>query len=106
MNYQDYQTYLQSDEWKTKVQKRAAIDNCKCCMCGSSGTMNNLLECHHITYRNIYHEDIYKDLLTLCRNCHRATHIMMNRVTSPDGRKGWKDSLTFSNHVLAVESEV
>lgn len=106
MNYQDYQTYLSSDNWKQKVQKRATIDNYKCCMCNSSGTMNNPLECHHITYRHIYNEDIYKDILTLYRNCHRSVHIMMNRVTSPDGRKGWKDEMSLSNHVLGIESEV
>lgn len=98
--YRDYKEYLQSDEWKYKAQKRAEIDNFKCCMCGSSGTMNNKLQCHHITYRHIYNEDIYKDILTLCENCHKSVHIMMNRVTDNKGSKGWKDSLTISNHVI------
>lgn len=106
MNYSSYEQYLQSDEWKTKARKRAEIDGYKCCMCNSSGTMNNPLECHHITYRNIYRENVYKDVLTLCRNCHRSVHIMMNRVTDSTGTRGWKDTLTLSNHVLAVESEV
>ena len=98
--YRDYKEYLQSDEWKNKAHKRAEIDKFKCCMCGSSGTMNNKLQCHHITYRNIYKEDIYKDILTLCENCHKSVHIMMNRVTDNKGSKGWKDSLTISNHVI------
>ena len=104
MIYSSYPEYLQSEQWKQKVQQRAEIDNFQCCMCGSRGTMNNKLNCHHITYRNIYHEDVYKDLLTLCENCHKSVHIMMNRITDKNGRKGWKDSLSLSNHVL--ESEV
>lgn len=104
MRYADYEEYLASDEWKQKAKERAKIDNHKCCMCGSSGTMNNPLECHHITYKNIYKENIFKDLLTLCDNCHKSVHIMMNRTTDKNGKRGWKDSLTLSNHVL--ESEV
>lgn len=104
MIYTSYDQYLLSDEWKEKTRKRAEIDNYKCCMCGSGGTMNNKLQTHHITYRDLYHEDIYKDLLTLCENCHKSVHIMMNRVTDSKGKRGWKDSLTLSNHV--IESEV
>ena len=43
-----YLIYLQSDKWKEKVKARAKIDNYKCCMCNSNGTMNNPLETHHI----------------------------------------------------------
>lgn len=102
MNYGSYQQYLTSDEWKIKARQRAEIDNYRCCMCGSSGTMNNMLHCHHITYRNIYHEDVYKDILTLCECCHKSVHIMMNRTTDKNGRKGWKDSLSISNYALEV----
>ncbi len=106
MTHEDYMNYLNSDAWKEKVSQRAAIDNYKCCMCGSSGTMWNPLETHHITYRHVGNEDVYKDILTVCRVCHRYLHITMNRVTSPDGRRGWKDEMSLSNHVLAIESEV
>lgn len=103
MKHDDYMNYLQSDTWKAKVKQRAAIDSYKCCMCGSTGTMRNPLETHHITYRNVGHEDIYKDILTVCKNCHISLHITMNRITSPDGRKGWKDEMSLSNHVLECE---
>lgn len=100
-----YEQYLLSQEWKEIQQKRFKIDNFKCCMCGSNGTQNNPLQCHHITYRNLYKENVYKDLLTLCRNCHKSVHFMMNRITSPEGRKGWKDELRISNHILEVGKE-
>lgn len=56
-NYQ-YQQYLRSDEWKKKSRERAEIDGFKCCMCGATGTMNNPLETHHLTYRAIGHENV------------------------------------------------
>lgn len=103
MKHDDYMNYLQSDTWKAKVKQRAVIDSYKCCMCESTGTMRNPLETHHITYRNVGHEDVYRDILTVCKNCHISLHITMNRITSPDGRKGWKDEMSLSNHVLECE---
>lgn len=100
MNRTEYNEYLKTEEWKAKARKRAEIDGYVCCMCKCTGTMNNPLQTHHITYRNIGHEDVYKDVLTLCRNCHKSVHIMMNRITDKQGRKGWQDSLTLSNHVF------
>lgn len=73
-------------------------------MCGCSGTMSNPLQCHHITYRRIYNEDVWKDLLTLCKNCHVSIHYMMNRRTAED-KHGWKDELKIANHVLEVATE-
>lgn len=101
MFYESYKDYLLSDEWKRKAQARAKIDAYKCCMCGCRGTQLNPLQAHHVTYRNIYREDINKDILTLCRNCHRAVHTMMNRCTDPEkGTHGWKDQLPITCHVL------
>lgn len=100
--YTSYTEYLLSEDWKAKARQRAMIDGYKCCMCGSCGTSSNPLECHHISYRNIFREDTWKDLLTLCRNCHRSVHRMMNRLTAPN-RHGWKDELSaYSRHVLEV----
>lgn len=101
MFYNDYNEYLKSDEWRRKAQARAQIDRYMCCMCGCRGTQLNPLQAHHVSYRNIYHEDISKDILTLCRNCHKAVHIMMNRITDPEkGTHGWKDTLPITVHVL------
>lgn len=102
--YADYSEYLKSEEWRQKARQRMEIDGYRCQMCGSSGTMNNRLQCHHLTYRHLYNEDVWKDLLTLCTNCHKAVHAMMNRRTAPD-RHGWKDELKVANHVLEIGNQ-
>ena len=96
MNVEEYSVYLLSPEWKRIAEKRKEIDGHRCVMCGSIGTQTNKLECHHVTYRNVGNEDVYKDVMTLCRNCHRAIHRAMNRVTDANGRKGWKDTMPLS----------
>ena len=100
MTPDQYSVYLLSPEWRQVVEERKKIDGHRCVMCGSKGTQTNKLETHHITYRNIGNEDVYKDLVTLCRNCHKDVHRLMNRVTDENGRRGWKDSLPISNHVI------
>ena len=91
MTDQEYQRYLRSNEWKQKAAERLKIDGMTCQCCGSRGTALNELQVHHLTYRNIGAEDVYKDLVTLCRSCHKGVHTMMNRKTSAEGRHGWKD---------------
>ena len=103
MNSTEYNEFLKTDTWKQIARKRAAIDGYRCCMCGSIGTMNNPLQVHHVTYRHIGgNEDVYRDLVTLCRSCHRSVHIMMNRITDETGKRGWKDSMPLADHVLDV----
>lgn len=105
MYYTDYDQYLQSPEWRAKVLKRAEIDNRQCQMCGCTGTMTNKLQIHHLTYKNLYHEDVDRDLICLCDVCHRNVHRMMCRVTnSATGQRGWKDTLPPStHHVIDVD---
>ena len=99
MYYTDYDEYLRSPEWRAKVLKRSEIDNYQCQMCGCTGTMSNKLQCHHLTYRNLYHEDIGKDLVTVCDVCHRCIHRLMSRVTDPvTMQRGWRDTLPPSTH--------
>lgn len=84
---------------------RAKIDDYKCQMCGCGGSMTNRLQIHHLTYKNIYHESVDKDLICLCDVCHRNVHRMMCRVTdSTTGQRGWKDTLPPSqHHVIDVD---
>lgn len=99
MNSKQYEEYITSEEWRKKAQERAKIDGYQCQMCGSKGTMNNKLQCHHFTYRTFPNENIWKDLITLCTNCHKSVHKMMNRYTAPNVH-GWRDELKIANHVL------
>ena len=91
---EEYKRYLQSDEWKRIAKKRLAIDNGVCQCCGCRGTMKNPIECHHLSYNHLYHEEsrIYEDLVSLCRVCHKGVHRMMERVTNEKGRRGWLDN--------------
>lgn len=93
MIYPNYETYLQSEEWRQKARQRMEIDGYRCQMCGSSGTMFNKLNVHHLTYHHLYNEDPWKDLVVLCSSCHSAIHRMMNRRTA-ETRHGWKDTIT------------
>ena len=95
MKYKNYDEYLQSDEWKAKAEARRIIDNNRCVICECIGTNFNKLNCHHISYRNIYNEDIERDLVTVCNTCHLSIHKMMNRITNAStGQRGWRDTLT------------
>ena len=92
-----YREYLNSPEWHEKKRQRMQIDNFTCQMCGCKGSKLNPLNVHHMSYHHLYHEDVQKDLVTLCRSCHMGVHNMMNRVTnSYTGQRGWKDLLSVS----------
>ena len=105
MKYKNYEEYLKSDEWKAKAEARKQIDNNRCVMCESMGTNFNKLNCHHISYRNIFHEDIETDLVTVCDSCHKAIHKMMNRITNVEtNQRGWNDTLTDYVKHIKVEN--
>jgi 5-methylcytosine-specific restriction endonuclease McrA len=91
MNNAEYYDYLESEEWKSKAAERLKIDGYTCQGCGCRGTNDNRLQIHHLTYRNVGHESVYADLVSLCRNCHIRIHNIMNRVTDENGRRGWND---------------
>ena len=86
-----YNDYMHSDTWRRKAEQRRLIDDCKCTMCGCTGTKYNPLQIHHLTYKHLGNEDVYTDLVTVCEQCHVAIHRLMNRKTNREGRRGWKD---------------
>ena len=92
-----YERYLQTDQWHSKAERRKQIDGYCCQMCGKRED----LQVHHMTYHNIMNENIEKDLVTLCGDCHRRVHRMMNRITDvATGRRGWKDDIPgYVSHV-------
>ena len=70
-DYSDYQRYISSKEWRVKRQKRLAIDGNECQTCGHDGSIYQL-EIHHKHYRSFMEEDVERDLITLCSQCHEA----------------------------------
>ena len=88
----DYYEYLNSDEWKNKARQRMKIDGYLCQGCGTKGNSLNPLQIHHLTYQNIYHEDIFRDLVCVCRSCHCILHNTLHRVINPEGQQGWKEN--------------
>ena len=70
MTKEEYQEYLQSEHWLSVREERKKIDNYRCILCGSSENIN----VHHLSYENIGEENIYLDLLTLCKRCHFLLH--------------------------------
>lgn len=85
----DYAEYMQSERWKQKRAKRFEIDGYQCVLCGSAKN----LECHHLSYDRLGHEDVRYDLLTLCRECHREIHSGTGRYW---GKCWWSDGLLYA----------
>ena len=92
MDNEKYKQYLKSEKWKAIARRRMEIDNFECQGCGCRGTSTNMLEIHHLSYKHIYNEDIYTDLVSVCHNCHKTIHAVMDRVTDASGRHGWRDN--------------
>ena len=78
-----YNRYIRSEEWKQTEHERMRIDSYRCVMCGRpSEKTKHGLQVHHITYKNLGHEDIMADLVTLCAPCHIKMHNYLNRIRS------------------------
>lgn len=59
--------YYKSRAWAEKRNARLKIDGYKCARCG----FTRALEVHHINYDRLYNEDVSRDLVTLCKKCHK-----------------------------------
>ena len=62
--------YLNSFKWSLLRNKRLLLDNYTCQSCKLN---NPPLEMHHLTYENIFNENI-EDIISLCRECHQLQH--------------------------------
>lgn len=65
----EYNNYLLSKEWRDKRTQILKTRNC--CECCKS---QKILQIHHLHYRNIFCEDLEKDLVVLCKKCHKMVH--------------------------------
>lgn len=64
---QALRNYYSSPAWAAKRAERLNIDGFKCARCG----FTRALEVHHINYDRFGHEDVSRDLITLCKKCHK-----------------------------------
>lgn len=93
----EYREYLISEQWHDKKRQRLQIDNFRCQGCGKLHTEQEPLDCHHVNYYRFSDENIFTDLESLCPECHKTVHRVLNRITgyNPDGsyRRGWRHTL-------------
>ena len=68
-----YDEYLKSPQWQAKRSERLKMDNYTCQRCGYRKDINcySWFEIHHLTYKNVGNEDVARDLITLCPECHK-----------------------------------
>jgi len=64
-----YYQYIESREWINKRNEALKLADFKCCKCGKM----EHLEVHHLNYNSLGNE-LQKDLLVVCRNCHKFIH--------------------------------
>ena len=79
MQTEFYKNYMQSEQWQQKKAERISIDQ-MCVMCLRPLDKIRSVQVHHISYRNLGHEDVLADLVTLCRSCHKKIHNYYNRI--------------------------
>jgi 5-methylcytosine-specific restriction endonuclease McrA len=72
---QEYNSYIQSDEWKDKRRQRLNYDAHRCINCGSKVGV----EVHHKNYDCFGGEDVKQDLVTLCRKCHNKVTLLKKK---------------------------
>jgi hypothetical protein len=65
-----YREYLQTPEWQARRRQHLESVGYRCQICNASGLT---LDVHHRTYER-RGQEYYKDLITLCRDCHSIFH--------------------------------
>ena len=68
MEFENYNEFLKTEEWKQVAQMVKERDGHKCVICGSTENLN----AHHIGYDGDYLDE--NDIVTLCNRCHECLH--------------------------------
>lgn len=68
-DWDEYNKYLLSPEWRLFRQKAFKHYGKICIKCGSK----KYLQVHHLHYKNLFHEKL-EDVLILCEPCHMKVH--------------------------------
>ena len=71
MGYLPYPDYFKTDWWfNLKWKHIYGKASAKCYICTSSGK----LLIHHVSYNNLFHEKLIRDIYILCFDCHNKAH--------------------------------
>lgn len=57
-----------------KLKQVAIAIHGRCQTCHRPNSEDAGLTFHHVTYRNLFEEDVIRDGLLVCRRCHRRLH--------------------------------
>ena len=76
----EYEAYIASPAWAEVKRRRLLIDGGLCVMCKRPVGNGLKWETHHLHYRNLGHEDVIKDVCTLCVDCHDKIHNYYDRI--------------------------
>ena len=79
MQSEEYKRYIRSPEWKERCRQRIEIAGHKCEMCGRLEQNSKGLQIHHMSYRNLGHEDVGNDIVCVCGHCHLLLTRLYNR---------------------------
>lgn len=66
----EYTRYLQSPEWRAKSNYALAFTGNRCIIF----PWLRARHCHHMSYRNFKHEQIWRDTVPLSRTAHSLVH--------------------------------
>lgn len=66
---EEYDEYLQSDEWAELRDRVLERDDWLCQGC----LVNEATQVHHLTYKNVFEEFAW-ELKSICEDCHRRVH--------------------------------
>jgi len=75
-----YRTYITSPAWRSNPARLAQIATARgrCRLCFARASRGRRLEVHHATYRRLARE-APRDLIALCRPCHRDVETFLRR---------------------------
>jgi predicted HNH restriction endonuclease len=89
----EYRDYLDSSVWK---QKRNKVLNERGCVCFVCGEESNYIHIHHSKYRK-WGEELDKDLVVLCEDCHALLHAITRIYGEKIGKKSELHNLMKNN---------
>lgn len=73
LGFKSYKEYLTSEYWVKQKEKFYDLQE-KPYHCGVCGDFPKTFNVHHRTYKRIGQENLVRDLVLLCRKCHKKVH--------------------------------